>query len=278
MKKKTFILGVGAQKAGTTWLWDYLSRRREGDVGFQKEYHIFDAITVQDCAGLRREVERKVNQLLFKGFDAWKNRPVIQRLNFMSNPASYFDYFCGLLTPSDIHFTCDLTPSYSALSVETLAFIKTGFEKRGVEVSPIFLMRDPVRRLRSMINMEFRNNGISPSPEQELNAMRQMCGSPRDAIRSSYDVTYRNITDVFGERKYVGFFETLFNEKSIKGICDYLNLDYVAADFGTKKNESKSRNVLEPRLLREFRQQYKRQYDFCSDVFGDEFIRGIWDS
>jgi hypothetical protein len=41
---KIFILGVGAQKGGTTWLHRQLNNNKNIDLGFRKEYHIFDAI------------------------------------------------------------------------------------------------------------------------------------------------------------------------------------------------------------------------------------------
>ena len=37
--KKTFLLGIGAQKAGTTWLYQYLSEHPNCDFTLGKEYH-----------------------------------------------------------------------------------------------------------------------------------------------------------------------------------------------------------------------------------------------
>ena len=42
--QKTFVLGVGAQKAGTSWLHHQLASRADTDFGFLKEYHVFDVI------------------------------------------------------------------------------------------------------------------------------------------------------------------------------------------------------------------------------------------
>ena len=42
--KKTFILGVGAQKAGTTWLHRQFKKNATFNLGHRKEYHVFDAI------------------------------------------------------------------------------------------------------------------------------------------------------------------------------------------------------------------------------------------
>ena len=42
--KKIFILGVGAQKAGTTWLHRQLIKNSKFNFGHRKEYHVFDSI------------------------------------------------------------------------------------------------------------------------------------------------------------------------------------------------------------------------------------------
>ena len=42
--QNTFVLGVGAQKAGTSWLHHQLASRADTDFGFLKEYHVFDVI------------------------------------------------------------------------------------------------------------------------------------------------------------------------------------------------------------------------------------------
>ena len=42
--KKIFILGVGAQKAGTTWLHRQLIKSANFNFGHRKEYHVFDAM------------------------------------------------------------------------------------------------------------------------------------------------------------------------------------------------------------------------------------------
>ena len=41
---------MGAQKAGTSWLHDQLNRRKDADFGFCKEYHVFDALTLDAFA------------------------------------------------------------------------------------------------------------------------------------------------------------------------------------------------------------------------------------
>ena len=44
LSDKTFLLGIGAQKAGTSWLYEYLARRDEIFMSPIKEMHVFDII------------------------------------------------------------------------------------------------------------------------------------------------------------------------------------------------------------------------------------------
>ena len=47
MQKVQFILGVGCQNGGTTWIDDQLSKVEQVDLGFQKEYHVFDTLYIE---------------------------------------------------------------------------------------------------------------------------------------------------------------------------------------------------------------------------------------
>ncbi|NIJ43343.1 hypothetical protein FHS78_003657 [Parvibaculum indicum] len=61
LDNKCFILGVGAQKAGTSWLHDYLERRPEVFMPSPwKELHYFDArycpISMPDIAPISARI------------------------------------------------------------------------------------------------------------------------------------------------------------------------------------------------------------------------------
>ena len=45
----TFVLGLGAQTAGSSWLHTQLNRRRDGEFDFLKDYHIHDARTLPEA-------------------------------------------------------------------------------------------------------------------------------------------------------------------------------------------------------------------------------------
>ena len=50
---RTFVLGVGAQKAGTTWLHSYIASNATAHMGFTKEYHIWDAVHSPLCKNFK---------------------------------------------------------------------------------------------------------------------------------------------------------------------------------------------------------------------------------
>ena len=138
---KNFILGIGAQKAGTTWLHGYIAASphyRTGRVR-EKEMHIWDANEIPEQAATRKTLLqlRRVSH-----YYAWRMR---------RSPDFYFDYFAKLLAGGGI--AADITPSYSGLSGETLASIRDGITARGMDFRGVFLMRDPVGRCVSGFNM-----------------------------------------------------------------------------------------------------------------------------
>ena len=273
---KRFILGVGAQKAGTTWLHDYLVSRNNVDMGFIKEYHIFDTMTLEECAGFRRKLDASIIRAAEQNYEQWRENPRVLRLEFLEYPEKYFDYFAKLLDQDGINYTGDITPSYSGLRQETLEYIRDEFAKRGIEVLPIFLMRDPVHRLRSSMKMRFRKMSKNASARQEIAAMRKRCGEKGDRIRSNYRGTVENLDAVFGHKVYYGFYESLFCNESVFAICDFLDLERQPGVYNIRKNASPSENVLSKKNMMSFVKYYQEQYDFCRERFGAFKVDAFW--
>jgi hypothetical protein len=49
VNRKLFLLDVCCQKGGSSWLYDYLQKHPQADMGFQKEYHILDGLHSPEC-------------------------------------------------------------------------------------------------------------------------------------------------------------------------------------------------------------------------------------
>ena len=93
---KVFCLGVGAQKAGTSWLHEQLNGREDANFGFLKEYHFLDALTLDSFSGFRPTHA-----------PPWKWR-TWRRNRFFQKPERYFDYFTKLLSKPGVTLCGDI--------------------------------------------------------------------------------------------------------------------------------------------------------------------------
>lgn len=87
-----FLLGVGAQKAGTSWLHQQLHKRPDADFGCLKEYHVHDARTITRLKRFRRI---HLNPLQPR---TWIQPRTWLRQWFIHNPTRYTEYFHWLLS------------------------------------------------------------------------------------------------------------------------------------------------------------------------------------
>ena len=54
---KTFLLGLGAQKAGTSWLWRYLKSHPQAALGPLKEFAVWQTVLAPDAPSERRRAK-----------------------------------------------------------------------------------------------------------------------------------------------------------------------------------------------------------------------------
>ena len=237
----TFVLGLGAQKAGSSWLHAQLNRRRDAEFGFLKEYHIHDALTLPEA-----------------GFSNRRQRSLIKprtwrRQRFIAQPQRYFDYFASLLRRPGIQLTGDITPSYSALSPHTLQEILANFEQREISVRPVFLMRDPIERIISYQRMQLRKQN-QLNRKTEVEALRQLCieRPVRVMLRSDYGHTLMALTEVFEPNEcFIDLYERLFTPASWKHLCDVLKVPYEEPDWGQQVNVSRTDTSIPDEILAE---------------------------
>ena len=191
----SFLLGVGAQKAGTTWLHQQLQARADTDFGVLKEYHVHDARTVPALARFRR-IEMSLSRPR-----SWIQPRSWMRQLFIRQPGLYYDYFAWLLrrprrNGGNVNLTGDITPSYAALSADTFQCIQASFQQRGIAVKPVFLMRDPIERLISSQRMKQRKLGQRDAASEIAALRRRVRKAP--GLRSGYGRTLNNLKESFG--------------------------------------------------------------------------------
>jgi hypothetical protein len=279
---KTFLLGVGGHKCGTTWLHDYLSKSPQTKMGIFKEYHIFDALTLSDGNSFyRRRIEEAQEALRAPGF-RFENEPRLwKRLTFLADTQEYFDYFAGLLSRPKVRLTGDITPAYSGLSAETFAMIRRKVRSRGLQMRVIFLMRDPLERCWSAVRME-RREKLRVRPDHifrtsEAEDLKTLVHSGNFVMRTRYDRTIAALESVFAPEEILyGFYETLFDPAEVARICAFLGIDMHPPEFEVRKNVSPKSESLDGAAERAVVYSYRETYEFIAARFGAERMAGIW--
>jgi hypothetical protein len=276
---KTFILGVGAQRCGTTWLHRHLQGHPRVDLGFRKEYHVFDALHLDD-EGIRRAfLQGRIKAVVGKPARE-VTKADLALLRFLGDTELYFDYFAELLAARPhLLATGDITPSYAALPPAVLSTIRAGVVKRGLVLRAVFLMRDPVERCMSAVRLGFRRSGAAWTVEDERRALRATCDAPFQRLRGRYDLTIAHLEAAFaGEEIALFFYEELFTPAAMERLHRHLSLDPVPAAFDQAANASGTRHAIEDGLRQEVFLAYADVYRFVAARFGEARVAALWDS
>ena len=262
----TFVLGLGAQKAGSSWLHTHRNRRRDADFGFLKDYHVHDALTLPEA-----------------GFSNRRKRSLIKprtwrRQRFIAQPQRYYDYFAGRLRRRGIQLTGDITPSYSALSIGTLTEIKANFEQRQIGLRPVFLMRDPIERIISSQRMKLRKQN-QLNHEAEVEALRQLCVEQPEMVtlRSDYGHTLRALSQVFDPSDcFIDLYERLFTPASWQHLCDVLKVPYDEPKWEQQVNVSQTDTSIPDEVLAELGAWKAPTLAAVRQTMGDLDLAQLW--
>lgn len=286
---KVFLLGVGCQKGGTTWLHRYLNRHPEVNLGFRKEYHVFDALTISYFRKVLEKHERKLSKLRRHKWKRKKNKKFARKLknfelqaSFYDSVENYFIYFDELaVSKPNTRVVGDITPSYAGLSVDVLGEVRKNLLARGFKVRVVFLMRDPVERIISSVRMNRRNSLKANREVRESEELDVLLSYKRPDVelRTRYENTVTNLRTVFTEDELIfELFENLFTETAVRNITNRLGIVYQEPHFDMYVNQSKTDATISEDTRRTIAQHYVDTYKFVEDTFPDFPVRSLWKS
>ncbi len=280
---RTFLLGVGAMKAGTTWLHDYLAASPQCEPGVRKEYHVFDSLDLDREPYLLGRVVAKARDSLDEVEHGRPTDPTyLLQAAMIADEQLYFDYFTALFARSpETRLTMDITPGYAVLSAARLSSIRARFEQRGVRSVAAYLMRDPVERIWSQVRMQKRRRPENnPGTAEELVAQRY--AEPSYAGRTRYEATVRNLDEAYGDLAHFAFYEELFDPSGatshIAALCDFLGIDHREPDLDARFNVSPRAAELPEATVREVAEHFRATYEFVASRFPDRDLPTIWPS
>ena len=173
MSRPNFIC-IGAQKAGTGWLYEQLRAHPDFWMPPVKELHYFD----RDWRKPR--VENRFENALRDARDE-QNRTFVNRaIELFRQPGLSLSAYSGLFEAAGDRLTGDITPGYSVLPEDRIEIILRHLPN--VEV--IFLARDPVERAWSHLSMWIRHGRLERFDAADASAVMQNLVRPDVLARS----------------------------------------------------------------------------------------------
>lgn len=267
-----FILGLGAQKSGTTWLHQQLSQKDDYLAIPKKEWHYWDrAFNVRKSRNIELEPPE----------DFLRNREVKSSLP----KAPYFLLVSamerGWLGKEEGRRTvADITPSYSGLPLGALEQISAGLDNHNIDYRVVYLMRDPVERISSAVRMMFdkekKTRSLRLSSETEFfDAFAVEYARAWDSqFRTRYELTLENIKQCFNaERVWIGFTEELSDTNHLHELAGFLEMD--SGTLGKEKvHVTQFKHDLGAETRRTIARLYRRTYEEISENYPR--VRSLW--
>jgi hypothetical protein len=229
------FLGIGAQKAATSWLWSSL--RKHPDIWLPpcKELHYFDRSTQYPSpshlatAHFSQRIfssepnNKQFRKLLLKDLTAGILKLDSERCKWI--PRYYFttysdEWYLSLFDPGKDKITGEITPSYSILNLEDVQSIKELLP----DLKIIFLMRNPIDRAWSQIRFAWTKRDFKTKPN--IDQARKFIESPGQTLRSDYLRTLKIWKNCFPENNiFIGFYDDVIKNpgKLLNDIFKFLN-------------------------------------------------------
>ena len=225
------FIGIGAQKAGTTWLHRNLQVHPGIWMPKEKELHYFDE-KIKQGGGLLgklrgdRPSDKRWRRQAKSRFRRLPRGPFAQDLGwdlryFLGRPND--GWYASLFEPGGGKVTGEATPDYAILGEDEVAHV--------YEIMPyakiIFMMRSPLERPWSAMDMRTRIRGESIEEISDAKFFRRF-DARGSRLRTEYSRTLDNWSSSYPpEQIFVGFLEDVhfFPEKLLKDLYTFLDVD-----------------------------------------------------
>jgi hypothetical protein len=263
------FIGVGAQKAGTTWLFGQLLQHPEVYFPPVKEVHYFDSfrsdkIRQRRLRILTEKCSARIERLRASG-DREGEIPRLQRT--MDPGFAYSDEWYAELYAARKpgQRGGDITPAYATLRKEGVAHVK----RIAGNAVIIYLIRDPIARGVSSLKMMTSEKPAS-----------QVLKADYYFDRGDYRSAVPRWDDAYGDRVlYIPFgdvrerpLEVLRRVEQHIGVSAYDG--YVNMERPVSSTERSTLEITDE-IAAEIHRLFDPQYDFLKSRFGDDFVARI---
>jgi hypothetical protein len=273
---KPDFIGIGAQRSGTTWLFNQLRGHPEFDLPYIKEFHYFDRNRKYPSPNFFADkffIQRLANVNFSKRMIADFTRAIRnkdnERLKWFLNfylPNVSDSWYLSQFSKLD-GLTGEFSPSYSILEIEDIIRIKNLLPN----VKLIFLIRDPIERAWSSFKFNYSKNRIKKS--LDYMDIIDYFNSPGQELRSNYLRTIQNYGTVFKTNQMiVGFYDAIIEQPHnlVNGIAEFLGakqrISETSNNIFLKKNTSPEMEI--PNKVFDFlKNKYHSEILELSDIY-----------
>ncbi|MEJ6392270.1 sulfotransferase [Gymnodinialimonas sp. 2305UL16-5] len=269
------MLGVGATKAGTSWLHRYLSSHPDCHFRLMKELHYFnsidfgrvdrriDELTAEiDSIEARMSREAPTAQMITRQTDRADLRQLLMRGDDAEGYLAYLREGAG-----EAPVVGEVTPAYALLSWPRLR----AMAQMAADVRFVYLIRDPVARLWSHVRMiaTRRGDGLTPDPRRAARILKRVLRGDEQEIarRGDYRAALEKLSKAVDPKKLcVIAFEDLVSGRDIDRLCRFLGLKPHAPDLRPVNAGDDMTMTSEQR--HDARRWLDDQYEFVADWLG----------
>ena len=145
-------------------------------------------------------------------------------------------------------------------------------EGEGFELKPVFILREPLSRLKSAYALELRRSSSS----QTVRTFEEFATSRSAAVRTEYEKAVSALDAVFGDGEaYYSSYESFFSKDNISHLCQFLGLDFEEPNF-ERVNAAKTPVVVDPDIEATIRRRFESTYDFAVKRFPGWNLEQAW--
>ena len=269
------FLCIGAQKAGTTWLFENIRAHPSIWLPPVKELQYFNDVHIP---GHRAWTQRHRRQHGVRALETALSRPRdkrdYQRIARIADIVSgnlsddWYGRIFKLARPNQI---CgEMTPEYSLLPPAGIAHVVRLMPK----VKIIFLMRDPIARTWSHIRMLAR---VAGTPDTE--SLIKIANYKDIVDRSDYSaIIHRWSTQISQDRVFVSFMDDIVAEpeRVLTELCRFFEIEYQDRYFARRNQAVHVGEALEmpPEIFDILKRRLKPAYISIKQLYPD--VGGKW--
>jgi hypothetical protein len=221
MTPRPHFIGIGAHKAGTTWLYRNLRGHPELWLPPIKELHVFDGLP--NLPRVTRRLEEAIAAQA-RG-ERTEDVEIIEFLRRFVLPHPKDEtWYRSLFVEAGERICGEITPAYSIIETDQIGRVHALLPT----VKIVFIMRNPIERTWSHLRSDAGKPGLDPA-RMSLDELRHRIDSPVSELRTRYTRTLANWERCFSREQFLLLFYDDIVENPdalLKKVCDFLGVDY----------------------------------------------------